>query len=75
MDREERLIAEARSGSVRAFTELIAGYREGLFRFLLVRCRSRADAEDALQEALVNAYRYLHTYDDRWRFSTWLYRI
>lgn len=23
----------------------------------------------------MNAFRYLHTYDARWRFSTWLYRI
>ena len=37
--------------------------------------RSFADAEDALQDTLINAYRYLHSYDSRWRFSTWLFRI
>jgi RNA polymerase sigma-70 factor (ECF subfamily) len=44
-------------------------------RFLLTRCASYADAEDALQDTLINAYRYIHSYDPRWRFSTWLYRI
>ena len=44
-------------------------------RFLLTRCSNRADAEDALQDTFVNAYRYLHSYDERWRFSTWIYRI
>lgn len=34
-----------------------------------------ADAEDALQDTLIASYKYLHTYDPRWRFSTWLYRI
>jgi RNA polymerase sigma-70 factor (ECF subfamily) len=50
-------------------------YREGLLRYLLTRASSYADAEDALQDTLINAYRYLHSYDPRWRFSTWLYRI
>jgi RNA polymerase sigma-70 factor (ECF subfamily) len=50
-------------------------YQERLFRFLLTRCTSRADAEDAMQDAFVNAYRYLESYDPRWQFSTWLYRI
>lgn len=41
----------------------------------MTRCASRADAEDALQDTLMAAYRYIHSYDPRWRFSTWLYRI
>ena len=68
-------IEAARSGSVIAFTALVGRYRTRLFRFLLTRCASHADAEDALQDTLINAYRYLHSYDPRWRFSTWLYRI
>jgi RNA polymerase sigma-70 factor (ECF subfamily) len=44
-------------------------------RFLLTRCASLADAEDVLQDTLINAFRYIHSYDSRWRFSTWLYRI
>ena len=46
-----------------------------MLRFLLTRCASFADAEDVLQDTLINAYRYIHSYDPRWRFSTWLYRI
>jgi RNA polymerase sigma-70 factor (ECF subfamily) len=72
---ETALIAAAKRGSVSAFTELVAVYREGLLRFLLTRTASYADAEDALQDTLINAYRYLESYDAKWRFSTWLYRI
>lgn len=75
MTSESRLISAAQQGSTDAFTELVRGYRERLLRFLLTRCRSRADAEDALQDTLVNAFRYIGSYDARWRFSTWLYRI
>ncbi len=58
-----------------AFTDLVRRYRERLLRFLLTRSASYADAEDALQDTLINAYRYINSYDPRWRFSTWLYRI
>jgi RNA polymerase sigma-70 factor (ECF subfamily) len=75
VNNETALIAAARKGSVSAFTELVGGYREGLFRFLLTRAPSYADAEDVLQDTFINAYRYLHSYDAKWRFSTWLYRI
>jgi RNA polymerase sigma-70 factor (ECF subfamily) len=72
---EAALIEAARGGSATAFADLVRDYRVGLLRFLLTRASSYADAEDALQDTLINAYRYLHSYDSRWRFSTWLYRI
>jgi len=75
VDSEAALVKAAKNGSVAAFTGLVNGYREGLLRFLLTRTASYADAEDALQDTLINAYRYLHSYDSQWRFSTWLYRI
>ena len=75
MDHELSLINAAKAGSVDAFTELVHGYRDRLLRFLVTRCASFADAEDALQDTFINAFKYLHSYDPRWRFSTWLYRI
>ena len=75
MTDELKLIAAAKAGSADAFADLVRGYRERLLRFLLTRSPSYADAEDALQDTLIAAFRYLHSYDSRWRFSTWLYRI
>jgi len=72
---ELKLIAAAKAGSADAFADLVRSYRERLLRFLLTRSPSYADAEDALQDTLIAAFRYLHSYDPRWRFSTWLYRI
>jgi RNA polymerase sigma-70 factor (ECF subfamily) len=72
---DEQLVYAAQHGSNAAFDELVLRYRERLFRFLLTRCKSHADAEDTIQDTFVNAYRYLASYDPRWRFSTWLYRI
>lgn len=75
MSSEQQLIEAAKQGSVAAFTALVSAHRERLLRFLLTRCASYADAEDALQDTLMSAYRYLHSYNPRWRFTTWLYRI
>jgi len=72
---DEQLVASALAGNDAAFGTLIDRYQKRLLRFLQTRCRSRADAEDALQDTLINTYRYLHSYNPRWRFSTWIYRI
>lgn len=75
MTTDEQLVEAVLGGSLSAFDTLVERYRVRLLRFLLGRCASRADAEDALQDTFVAAYRYLSSYNPRWRFSTWLYRI
>jgi RNA polymerase sigma-70 factor, ECF subfamily len=72
---DAELVCQAQAGSASAFERLVERYQERLFRFLLTRCATRADAEDALQDTFVNAFRYLDSYNPHWRFSTWLYRI
>lgn len=69
------MVSAAQAGSAEAFAELVRDYRHRLLRFLLTRCASYADAEDALQDTMMSAFRYIRSYDERWRFSTWLYRI
>ena len=72
---DEQLVEATLDGTDGAFGELVERYQERLLRFLLTRSSSRADAEDAIQDTFINAYRYLASYDSRWRFSTWIYRI
>lgn len=75
MKSDEQLVKAAQAGSDAAFGELVFRYRDRLLKFLRTRSASHADAEDAIQDTFVSAYRYLDSYDPRWRFSTWLYRI
>jgi RNA polymerase sigma-70 factor (ECF subfamily) len=72
---DEQLVEASLQGSDVAFDELVRRYQERLLRFLLTRSASREDAEDAIQDTFINAYRYLYSFNPRWRFSTWLYRI
>jgi RNA polymerase sigma-70 factor (ECF subfamily) len=47
-------------------------------RLYAVACRllwNRADAEDAVQRALMKAFAARASYSPRWAVSTWLYRV
>ena len=72
---DEQLVQASLEGANGAFEELVGRYRGRLLRFLVTRATSLADAEDAVQDTFINAYRYLASFDPRWRFSTWIYRI
>ena len=52
-----------------------AGTAARVYALALRICRNPDDAEDALQETFIAAYRALPRFDRRARVSTWLYRI
>ena len=72
---DEQLVEACLQGQQSAFDEIVDRYQSRLLRFLLARSASQADAEDAIQDTFISAYRYLASFDPRWRFSTWIYRI
>lgn len=69
------LVAAARHGRAEAFEELYSRHKAKLFGTALRITRSREDAEDALQDCLLNAFLSLKRFDGRSSFSTWLTRI
>jgi RNA polymerase sigma-70 factor (ECF subfamily) len=74
-DDDARWIARARAGEAAAFRHLVEAYGAALFRVCARITGDRALAEDAVQEALLNAFRHLADFDGRSALSTWLYRI
>jgi RNA polymerase sigma factor (sigma-70 family) len=71
---DERLVALARAGHDRAFEAIVERYRRPLLRACR-RILPEARAEDALQQALVAAWRGLQRGDDVRELRPWLYRI
>jgi RNA polymerase sigma factor (sigma-70 family) len=70
---DEELAVEARAGSRTSFEELALRYRRRLFVYLRPRLGSDQDAEDMVQETFLKLYRNIESYDQAYRFSTWLY--
>src|SRR6058998_3385235 len=63
------------AGDVDAYTKLVDRYYDRCARFAIRMLGNRDDADDALQATFLRAYRALGRYQERDRFSAWLYRI
>lgn len=71
----EELARHARAGSRPCFAALVERFEAPLYRFLFARVGDRCEAEDLCQDAFLRAWEKLERYDERWKFSTWLYTI
>jgi RNA polymerase sigma-70 factor (TIGR02960 family) len=69
------LIARARAGDHNAFRDLVQGHSHELQVHCYRILGSLQDAEDALQETLVSAWRSLGEFGQRSSLRTWLYKI
>ncbi|MDA8017648.1 MAG: RNA polymerase sigma factor [Thermoanaerobaculia bacterium] len=72
---QQHLVDAARNGDRDAFRHLVEEHGDAAFRVAYRILGDEAAAEDAVQEAFLNAYRKLASFDGRARFSTWLHRI
>jgi RNA polymerase sigma-70 factor, ECF subfamily len=72
---DEEVVVRVRAGDTQMFEILMRRYSQRLYRATRAILRNDADAEDAVQQAYLNAYRHLAQFEGRARFSTWLTRI
>jgi RNA polymerase sigma-70 factor (ECF subfamily) len=76
MDEDEQAIALVLAGAVDAFRDLVERNQRLVWTFTWNMLRNDADAEDAVQEVFLAAFRNLAAFDrTRARFSTWLLTI
>lgn len=57
------------------FLILLDEHKKILYKVAGSYCRNPEDRQDLLQEMVVQLWRSFDRYDDRYRFSTWMYRI
>jgi RNA polymerase sigma-70 factor (ECF subfamily) len=72
---QQELLETARSGSEDAYRRLVEPHRAELHAHCYRMLGSVQDAEDALQEALVRAWKGLPKFEGRSSLRSWLYRI
>lgn len=70
----EALVRAAASGDARSMERLLVRVQEVAFRFSLLVCGQAEDAEDVMQEALIQTYRHVDRLREPSAFRTWLFR-
>ena len=69
------IIQRVLGGDTDAYSVLVSRHRDRLARFAVHMLGNRDDAEEALQDAFVRAFRSLSRCEDPERFGAWLFRI
>ncbi|MFD0068907.1 RNA polymerase sigma factor SigM [Streptomyces sp. NPDC059944] len=72
---DKDLLARHVDGDPDAFGELVRRHRDRLWAVALRTLGDREEAADAVQDALVSAYRAAHTFRGQSAVTTWLHRI
>ena len=71
---ETLLIKSAQRGDMDAFNELVLQYQDLLYRISLRVVRDECVAQDALQEAMIHAFRHIRSFRGG-NFKSWLARV
>ena len=72
---EQMLVVAAKNGDEQAFETLFKRHRQKILRVVLRYAHVREDAEDIVQQSFQKAFVYLHKFEGKSSFSTWLTRI
>ncbi len=72
---DRKLAAQAAKGRDAAFRELLCRYERPVFSLIFRMVRDRALAEDLAQETFIRAFRAINSYNPRYKFSSWIFKI
>ncbi len=75
IENEAQVIEQAKQGDKKALKILVDEYAPVIFRFSYNICRNKDRAEHTTQETFLSVLKKLHQFDNRSKFSTWLYTI
>ena len=72
---DKELVATALKGDEAAYGELLERFRRPVFSLIYRMIGDREQAEDLAQESFVKAFNNLDSYNPKYRFSSWLFKI
>jgi len=71
----DNLIGRCKEHDTTAFRQLVETCQPYVFRLAFRLLCDEEDAKDIVQETLIRVWQHLHRYNEKMRFSTWLYKI
>jgi RNA polymerase sigma-70 factor, ECF subfamily len=71
----EDLALRCQEGCLESFEKLVDQFERRIVNFLNKMVNSRQDAEDLAQDTFVKAYKNIHRFDPKYKFTTWLFTI
>lgn len=74
-EQDRALVREYLEGRREAASGLVDRYQKPLYNVALRMLDNEQDAEDVTQTVFLNAFRQLRTYDPKFRFFSWIYRM
>lgn len=75
LDDEKALVLSAQRGELDAFSELVRRHQRRAYAVARAIVTTHEDAEDAVQDAFLHAFRALHRFLPDQAFGAWLHRI
>ncbi len=70
-----QLVRQAIMGDQKAYSVLMERYRNSIYHMMFKMVKNREDADDLMLEAFGKAFNKLESYEPRYAFSTWLFKI
>jgi RNA polymerase sigma-70 factor (ECF subfamily) len=74
-EQDSALVQACLGGNQKAFEILIERYQRPIYNLAYRFSTDKEDAEDITQSVFVKAYEKLGTFNDRYKFFSWLYKI
>ncbi len=74
-DEDLEIVRRAVAGDYDAFQQIVVKYQDRAYRLAWSLVKNDDDANDVVQDAFLNVFRKLDSFDGRAKFSSWLYRV
>jgi len=75
MCEEQKVITDVLNGDIDRYEVLVHRYQGQIINYVYRMVGNFEDASEIAQEAFIKAFTALHSYNNAYKFSTWLYRI
>lgn len=72
---ELELVRKVKNGETDVFNELVRCYQRRLYVAVYRMVHNASETEDLVQEVFIHAFRGIASFNEKYHFSTWIYRI